>query len=138
MVRMALRGLLARKLRSALTGFAVVIGVAFVAGTFVFTDTIDESFKNLFERTSKGVDVQLESHQAVKADFSTPPTMPASVLDTVKATPGVKVAEGSVSSDGLLLDKQGKAIVSNGPPTLLVSASTEKVFQVLDYESGGP
>jgi putative ABC transport system permease protein len=60
------------------------------------------------------------------------------VLDKVKATPGVKVAEGSVSSDGLLLDKKGKAIVSNGPPTLLVSASQEKVFQVLDYESGGP
>ena len=32
MVRMAVRGLFARKLRSALTGFAVVIGVAFVAG----------------------------------------------------------------------------------------------------------
>ena len=45
MVRMALRGLFARKLRTALTGFAVVIGVAFVAGTFVFTDTINASFK---------------------------------------------------------------------------------------------
>jgi putative ABC transport system permease protein len=135
--KVALRGLLTRKLRSVLTGFAVVIGVAFVVGTLVFTDTIDESFKNLFERTQKGVDVELESHQAVKADFSAPPTMPASVLDKVKATPGVKVAEGSVSSDGLLLDKQGKAIVSNGPPTLIVSASQEKVFQILDYESGG-
>jgi putative ABC transport system permease protein len=58
-LKLALRGLLARKLRSALTGFAVVIGVAFVAGTFVFTDTIDESFKDLFERVSKGVDVNV-------------------------------------------------------------------------------
>ena len=123
MTKVALRGLLTRKLRSVLTGFAVVIGVAFVVGTLVFTDTINESFKNLFERTQKGVDVELESRQAVKADFSTPPTMPASVLDKVKATPGVKIAEGSVSSDVTLLDKKGKAIVSNGPPTLAVSES---------------
>src|SRR3954454_7594774 len=136
--RVALRGLLTRKLRSVLTGFAVVIGVAFVVGTLVFTDTINESFKNLFERTKQGVDVELESHQAVKADFSTPPTMPASVLDKVKATPGVKVAEGSVSSDGLLLDKHGKPIVSSGPPTLIISRAEQKVFRVLDYESGGP
>jgi putative ABC transport system permease protein len=136
--KVALRGLLTRKLRSVLTGFAVVIGVAFVVGTLVFTDTINESFKNLFERTQKGVDVELESRQAVKADFSQPPTMPASVLAKVKSTPGVAVAEGSVSNAVTLLDKQGKAIVSNGPPTLAVSASTQKIFQSLDYESGGP
>ena len=52
MARMALRGLWARKLRTALTGFAVVIGVAFVSGTFIFTDTISASFTDLFERVS--------------------------------------------------------------------------------------
>ena len=136
MLTLALKGLLTRKLRSVLTGFAVVIGVAFVVGTLVFTDTIDASFKNLFERTSKGVDVEVESRQPVKVDFSAPPTMPASVLGKVKATPGVDVAEGSVSSDSTLLDKKGKPIVSGGPPTLIVSTSGEKVFQVLDYPSG--
>ncbi len=136
MTKVALRGLLTRKLRSVLTGFAVVIGVAFVVGTLVFTDTIDESFKNLFERTQQGVDVSVEGRQAVKSDFSVPPTMPAATLDKVKSVPGVSVAEGSVSSDGTLLDKQGEVIVSNGPPTLIVSESTEKVFQVLDYEEG--
>src|SRR4051794_33393804 len=137
MTKLALRGVLTRKLRSVLTGFAVVIGVAFVVGTLVFTDTINESFKNLFERTQKGVDVELESRQAVKADFSQAPTMPASVLAKVQSTPGVKVAEGSVSSNVTILDKQGKPIVSNGPPTLGVSESTQKIFQVLDYDSGG-
>src|SRR6478609_4820552 len=136
MTKVALRGLLSRKLRSVLTGFAVVIGVAFVVGTLVFTDTIDESFKNLFERTQKGVDVAVEARQAVKSDFSQPPTMPASTLEQVKSTPGVATAEGSVSGDGTLLDPQGKVITSNGPPTLIVSESTEKVFQTLDYDSG--
>src|SRR3954468_23814180 len=134
MTKVALRGLMSRKLRSVLTGFAVVIGVAFVVGTLVFTDTIDESFKNLFERTQKGVDVAVEAKQAVKSNFSAAPTMPASVLDKVKATPGVAVAEGGVGGDGTLLDKQGKVIVSNGPPTLITSESTEKIFQSLDYE----
>jgi putative ABC transport system permease protein len=138
MTKLALRGLLTRKLRSVLTGFAVVIGVAFVVGTLVFTDTIDESFKNLFERTQQGVDVAIEARQAVKSDFSVPPTMPADTLDKVKATPGVEAAEGGVSSDGTLLDKQGKTIVSNGPPTLLISVNTEKRFDPLDYEEGGP
>jgi putative ABC transport system permease protein len=137
-LKLALKGLLTRKMRSVLTGFAVVIGVAFVVGTLVFTDTIDASFKNLFERTQKGVDVEVESRQAVKADFSAPPTMPASVLDEVKAAPGVDVAEGSVTADGTLLDKKGEPIVSGGPPTLIVSISGEKAFQVLEYPSGGP
>src|SRR4051794_32300559 len=138
MTKLALKGLLSRKLRSVLTGFAVVIGVAFVVGTLVFTDTIDASFKNLFERTSQGVDVDVEAHQAVKADFSAPPTMPSDTLEKVKATPGVEVAEGSVNSDGTLLDRHGKAITSNGPPTLIVSASEQKIFQSLEYPSGGP
>src|ERR1700760_996292 len=136
MTKVALKGLLSRKLRAVLTGFAVVIGVAFVVGTLVFTDTINASFKDLFERTQKGVDVELEAKQAVKADFSTPPTMSSTTLEKVKATPGVKIAEGSVSGDATMLDNKGKPIVSNGPPTLLVSQSQEKIFQVLDFESG--
>ena len=109
MQKVALRGLLTRKLRSVLTGFAVVIGVAFVVGTLVFTDTINESFKNLFERTQKGVDVELESRQAVKADFSQAPTMPQSVLAKVKSTlmhllAGLdRPTSGTVVIDGLQL-----------------------------------
>lgn len=138
MTKLALKGLLTRKLRSVLTGFAVVIGVAFVVGTLVFTDTIDESFKNLFERTQQGVDVAIEARQAVKSDFSVPPTMPAETLDRVKAVPGVEVAEGGVSSDGTMLDKDGEPIVSQGPPTLLISVNSEERFDPLDYEEGGP
>ena len=69
MLRMAIRGLFARKLRTALTGFAVVIGVAFVSGTFIFTDTINASFTDLFERVSKGVDVDVTAKQPVEGDF---------------------------------------------------------------------
>src|SRR3954471_20442553 len=132
-----MRGLLARKLRTVLTGFAVVLGVAFVAGTFVFTDTIDASFKDLFQRAHKGEDVSIEAAQPVKEDFSAAPTMPAATLDRVKDLSGVKAAEGSVSSDATLLDPKGEPILSGGPPTIIVSASENPTFQALQYRSGG-
>jgi putative ABC transport system permease protein len=135
-LRVALRGLLSRKLRTLLTGFAVVLGVAFVAGTFVFTDTIDASFKDLFERAQKGVDVSVEARKAIDEDFSVAPTMPASVLDRVKALDGVAAAQGEVSSDGTLIDDAGEAITSNGPPTLLVATATDERFQSLEYVEG--
>jgi putative ABC transport system permease protein len=135
-LRVALRGLLARKLRTVLTGFAVVLGVAFVAGTFVFTDTIDASFKDLFERAQKGVDVTVEARKAVKDDFAPAPTMPAAALERVRSLAGVAAAQGEVSADGTLLDDKGKPIVSNGPPTLLLSGATDGRFQALDYPQG--
>ena len=120
--KVALKGLLSRKLRSVLTGFAVVIGVAFVVGTLVFTDTIDASFKNLFERTQQGVDVAVEARQAVKADFSQPPTMPADTLDEGQGDARRRaVAEGGVPPTARCWTSKGKAITSNGPPTLIVS-----------------
>ena len=137
MVRMAVRGLFARKLRSALTGFAVVIGVAFVAGTFVFTDTIDASFKDLFERVSKGTDVSVQSRVAVEEDFATPPPMEASTLERVESVDGVEEASGSVSGDVSLLDREGEPIVSGGPPTILVTSGPER-FDPLTYVEGGP
>ena len=135
-IKLAFKGLLARKLRTALTGFAVVLGVAFVAGTFIFTDTIDASFKDLFERTSKGVDVSVQSKLAVEADFAAPPTMPADTLDRVQSVDGVEEADGSVSGDVNLLDRKGDPILSNGPPTIAVTTGLER-FDPLTYVEGG-
>ena len=137
MLKLALKGLLARKLRSALTGFAVVLGVAFVAGTFIFTDTIDASFKDLFERTQKGVDVSVQARLAVEEEFAAPPTMPAATLERVRSVPGVEEAAGSVSSDGTLLDREGEPILSQGPPTIFVSTGPER-FDPFTYADGGP
>src|SRR3954451_17186493 len=103
---------MARKLRTALTGFAVVIGVAFVSGTFVFTDAIDASWKDLFERTQKGTDVSVQARLAVEESFAQPPTMPADTLDRVRSVAGVDEAYGSVSADATLLDDKGEPIVS--------------------------
>ena len=137
MLKVALKGLLARKLRTALTGFAVVIGVAFVAGTFVFTDTIDASFKDLFERASKGTDVSVQSELAVEEEFAQPPPMEASTLERVQSVDGVEEAAGFVSGDVSLLDREGDPIVSGGPPTILVTSGPER-FDPLTYVEGEP
>jgi putative ABC transport system permease protein len=138
LVKVALKGLATRKLRAFLTGFAVVLGVAFVAGTFIFTDAIDASFKDLFERASKGTDVSVQSREAVEVEFEQAPPMPADTLARVQAVDGVDEAVGSVSYDrGTLLDRDGDPITSNGPPTLILSAVPER-FDPLDYVEGGP
>ena len=49
MIRFALRSLAGRKLRSALTALAIVLGVAIVSGTYVLTDTMDRAFTAIFQ-----------------------------------------------------------------------------------------
>jgi putative ABC transport system permease protein len=137
LLKTGLKGLLTRKLRTALTGFAVVIGVAFVTGTFIFTDTIDASFKDLFERTQKGTDVSVQARLAVEEDFAQPPTMPKDTLARVQSVPGVEEAAGFVSNDVTLLDRKGKPILSNGPPTIGITAGPER-FDPFEYKEGGP
>ena len=57
MLKVALRGLLARKFRLALTATAVLLGVMFVTTTYVLTDTLDASFNRVFEQSLSDVDV---------------------------------------------------------------------------------
>ena len=57
MTALTLRGLLARKARALLTGLAVLLGVAMISGTYVFTDTINSTFDKVFENANEGVDV---------------------------------------------------------------------------------
>ena len=64
MTRVALRGLLGRKLRAALTAFAIVLGVAMVSGTFVLTDTIKAAFGTVFAEVYKHTDVVITGRAA--------------------------------------------------------------------------
>ncbi|HTE59793.1 MAG TPA: FtsX-like permease family protein [Solirubrobacteraceae bacterium] len=137
MTRMALRGLLARKLRTALTGFAVVIGVAFVAGTFIFTDTINASFDDLFERVSKGVDVNVTAKQPVEGDFGGRiQPLPDGTFEKVEAAPGVEAAEARYQSEVTIFDKSGDSIGGNGPPSIVFSTNQER-FDPMTYADGG-
>ena len=81
MVRAVLKGLLAHKLRLALTAIAVVLGVAFVAGTFVLTDTLGKVFDDLFEDVSAGTSVAVRGVPALEGGI--PPAVDAAVVERV-------------------------------------------------------
>jgi putative ABC transport system permease protein len=118
MIRTALKTAFAHKLRLAMTAMSVMIGVAFISGTFIFTDTIDRTFSDLFENIFEGQDVIVASETEFDVGFAEPPPFDESVLDAVLAVPGVAAAEGSVSGFAVIYDKNDEAIVPMGPPTL--------------------
>ena len=61
MLKATLKGVLAHKVRLLLTALAVVLGVGFVAGTYVLTDTLNATFDNLFDEVTAGVDVSVRA-----------------------------------------------------------------------------
>ena len=88
MTRVALRGLLGRKLRAALTAFAIVIGVAMVSGTFVLTDTIKAAFTTVFTTVYQNTDAVITGKSAISSSNNgnapTTPSLPASLLTKVR------------------------------------------------------
>ena len=99
MFRAAIRSLLARKVRLLLTCLSVVLGVGFMAGTFVLTDTMTRAFNDLFDTAYSSIDVLVRSENAFTAQTSSldeREPMPESVLADVRGVSGVARAEGDV------------------------------------------
>ena len=121
MIRVALKGLLGRKLRTSLTAIAIVLGVAMVAGTFMLTDSIDKAFDSIFTEVRQGSSAVISGKTAfdLSGDSgSTAPTIDASILPKVRGLPDVEAAEGSVNGEAQLIGENGKAIVYGGAPNL--------------------
>jgi putative ABC transport system permease protein len=106
-----------------MTAFAVVVGVAFVVGAFVVTDTVRVAFDGLFGEISSGVDVSVRA--ASDIDSAGRPTsrgkIPESLLATVRAVDGVRSAEGSVGGYAQMLTPEGKPVTTTGAPFIGVS-----------------
>ena len=122
MTRFAIRGLLSRKLRTALTAIAIVLGVAMISGTYVLTDSIDQAFDSIFTDIRKGSSAVISGKPAFDlGDGSgvTAPTIDEALLPQVRDLSSVAQAEGSVDSDATqLIGDDGKAVVSGGAPNL--------------------
>ncbi|HVW32994.1 MAG TPA: ABC transporter permease [Acidimicrobiia bacterium] len=118
MRRVMIKGLLAHKLRLALTALSVVLGVGFVAGTFVLTDTLSHTFDNLFAEVNGKTDAQIQSTQKLTPQDPAEPNrgpVPASLLDAVRRVPGVAEAEGYVSGRAAIVGKDGKILAGQAP-----------------------
>ncbi len=141
MIRVALSGLLGRKLRTALTALAIVLGVAMVSGTLVLTDSIDKAFNFIYTDVRQGSDAVISGKSAIgdlqNGQGSFAPTIASSLLEKVRSLPDVQDAEGSVSGEAQLIDQKGKAIVFGGAPNLGFSiANPDSPFNVLNLVDG--
>ena len=139
MIKVALRGLLGRKLRSALSAMAIVLGVAMISGTYVLTDTINGSFNSLYKEIYKGTDAYVAARTPLKANQNAQsPSIPESLLAQVRAVKDVRVADGGVTSFPVsIIGKNGKVIANGGAPNLGFSVNPKiSVFNSLTLVSG--
>src|ERR1700727_70203 len=137
MWRVTIKGLLAHKLRLALTALAIVIGVTFIAGTFVLTDTLHSTFNSLFSNIYQNIDFQVRGvAQFGSGGAATRNPVPASVLSTVRGVPGVEAADGSVAGYAQYVAPDGKAITTGGAPTLGISFDPNPQLSQLRLSQG--
>ncbi|HSK49314.1 MAG TPA: ABC transporter permease [Solirubrobacterales bacterium] len=132
---LALKSLWARKVRALATTFAVVIGVAFMAGSYVLTDTIFAAFDEIFEKSNEGVAVVVTAKNLVKQESGETPTISASLLKPAKRTPGVRVAAGAIFTVGGFFDSEGEAIGSKFAPKF-ISSALPPPLESLEYVQG--
>ncbi|QYB03383.1 FtsX-like permease family protein [Rhodococcus sp. USK10] len=112
MRKVSLRNLAAHKVRLALTVLSVVLGTAFVAGSFVFTDTLQKTFDSIFENTAQGVDVRVSPEERNSSG------VPLADLDTISALDGVRAVAPAVSGQIVLIDSDGAAVQTGGAPSI--------------------
>ncbi|MFF1509153.1 ABC transporter permease [Streptomyces sp. NPDC058326] len=144
-LKTSLRNFLAHKGRMALSAVAVLLSVAFVSGTLVFTDTMNTTFDKLFASTAsdvtvspKGGSVSDETPQSGR-----PEAFPASLVEQVRKAEGVQAAQGAVASTGVtVVDAKNKNVgPTSGAPTIAVNWSPNELRSVeiaSGHEPRGP
>ncbi|HUS60725.1 MAG TPA: ABC transporter permease, partial [Acidimicrobiales bacterium] len=129
------------------TVIAIALGVAFMSGTFVLTDTLDRVFDDLFATANEKVATQVQGHVLFTDPFGGDQRalIDLSVVDTVTSVPGVARAEPYVITVGFgstnrILDAAGEPIgATQGPPTLIESWVPDLDLSPYQIQSGrGP
>ena len=132
MFRTALKSIAANRLRMSLTALSIVLGVAFVAGSFVFTDTINARFETLFTDVFAGVDATVRPDAVSSAATS----LDEDLVDEVIAVEGVEAAAGGVGGFAQMIDVDGNPIGGQGPPTLGFSWTENPALNSLTIAEG--
>ncbi len=140
MIRVALRALWGRKLRTLLTGFAIVLGVATISGTYVLTDSISRAFDSIFTTIYRGTDAVITGKSAFEVDSEAgveAPSFDESLLDDVRGLPAVDGAIGGVGGEAQLIGDNGKVIQFGGAPNIGFSIDpSQPEFNTLILKQG--
>jgi putative ABC transport system permease protein len=139
MIRIALKGMARRKLRTALTAIAIVLGVALITGTYVLTDSIKGAFGGIFTQVYAGTDATVTGKSAFSLSgngTTTAPPFSASLLPQIRALPDVQAAVGGVGGIAHII-VNGKVVHFGGAPNLGFSVDpTEPALNTLTLVSG--
>jgi hypothetical protein len=139
MGNVTIKGLLAHKLRLMLTALAIVLGVTFISGTFVLTDTLHNTFSVLFGSVYQKIDFQVRGvAQLGSGANATRNELPESLLTTVRRVPGVAAAEGGVEGYAQFVARDGQPIQTGSAGTLGVSYDPDQQVSALHIIAGGP
>jgi putative ABC transport system permease protein len=122
---LGLKSLWARKVRALLTTFAVFLGVAFVAGSYVLTDTIFAAFDEIFSESLKGTSVVITAENPVEQESGEIPTISATLLPRVERTPGVREAAGAIFTPGAFFNAKNEKIGNKFAPKFISSVLPE-------------
>ncbi|HET9507852.1 MAG TPA: FtsX-like permease family protein [Gaiellaceae bacterium] len=116
MTKVALRSMAGRKLRTALTALAIVLGVAMMSGAYVLTDTIDAAFDTIFVESYAGTDAVVSGKDAgfsFEGESAQAPPIPEEILERVRDVDGVEVATGGVQDfEAKVLGPDGESVTS--------------------------
>ncbi len=120
---LARRSIRARFGRLIAISIAILLGVSFVVGTFVLADSMRSGFNALINESTENLDLEVRAQLAFgdTLDGAQRDPIPADLLATVEATPGVDVAEGTITQNVTIIDKDGDAVMVGGSPTFGVS-----------------
>jgi putative ABC transport system permease protein len=117
-IRVALKGLAGRPVRTLLTTLAIVLGVAMVSGAFTLTDTMRGGADSLSSASYDGTDAVVGARTAFdieSTDWSVErPTVDAALLEQVRGVPAVAAAVGDVTDEAKIIGRDG-APVGDGP-----------------------
>ena len=118
MLKIALKNVLARKGRLLLSALAVIAGCAFLSGVLVFSDTINARIDAVFATAYEKTDAYVRSAVEIDSDFGDPirGQIPDTVVDQIKAVPGVASADADVRGTALITNAKGKVLGGGGPP----------------------
>src|SRR6188472_4657814 len=141
MTAVSLKGLWGRKLRTALTALAIVLGVSMISGTYVLTDTITAAFTNIVDDSFQNSDAVISGKVAFKndnSDTAETPAFPASVLAGVRQLPDVAAASAEVGGEAQLIGRDGKVISTGGGGSIASSVDppTDARFNPLKLAQG--
>ncbi|MGW1503085.1 FtsX-like permease family protein [Streptomyces mirabilis] len=128
MLKATLRSFLAHKGRLLLSALAVVLSVAFVAGSLIFSDTVTRTFDRLFASTAADVTVSPKNDLKSRVATGATPTLPASLADRLAKVDGVAATHVDVSVENLtIVDRDNKSIgPTSGAPTIATNWQVTK------------